>query len=409
MKAYTKFLDYLMGSLRRKHYRSKTYIRSLYEILLIYLYLTRQHQFNERVIILETYIAQLKSSRIHGYDNEDPYHQLAAIYEQVKDELHHLFICIVELGVHADTRAQTWHAQCIYLRLLFAWEKHPELHDNRKRHTLLKIANFFEKSNHGYEAERILDIVAKISPTPMVPFDQSPSHMLAQSFLKTSDGLSRALRKIWEGRHGLGGVPPNLALPPLQRAALYSNSDVVVAVFSNPNSSLHAPDILDQQALHIAAERDLTSELSRCIQAVTVIDTRDCYNRRVDACRALIEAGADITNRDICGRTILGVAARGRHLPAVEYLVGCGAEVNPAEFCCPSTASTAPTPLHAAIESSNEQLSRFLFDQGADVSDRRKPDDKSAIELAHERGWSFLAEDMRRKQSYQQCFPWLTG
>ncbi|KAL9121618.1 MAG: hypothetical protein Q9187_001823 [Circinaria calcarea] len=373
----------------------------------------KQDQFNQLVVILDIYIAQLDSSQTHGYTNQHPYSELFHFCTQVKEDLHHLFIYIVELGVHADSRAQTY-AQSIYLRLLCAWVRHPQLcGDGRKRQALLKMAVFFQKSNQRFEAQHLLATVAM--------FHQSPGHMLAQSLVETSDEVSRTLGILWEGRHGLGGVPPNLALPPVQRAALHPNSDVVAAVFSNPNNDLLASDIIDQRALHIAAKRGLLSELNRCIQAGiqagTAIDIRDCYSRtalflaagngRADACRALIEAGADINNRDVCGQTILGVAARGGHLSTVECLVDLSAEVNPV---IPYDMSTAPTPLHAAIESGNEELSRFLVNQGASVSvtDIRIPGAKSAIDLAYEKGWSSLGDDMCQRLCMQQQLPYAT-
>lgn len=278
------------------------------------------------------------------------------------------------------------------------------------------MARFFQENKLGYDPGRIFAILVEIGTAPTVPPDQNPCHMLAQSLMQTSDGVSHALVKTWERRHGLGDIPSNLALPPLQRAALHPNADVVAAVFSNPQNDLHAPDIVNQRPLHIAAERGLTSELTICIQTGTAVDVRDCYNRtalflaagkgKEDACRALIEAGADIKNRDICGRTILGVAAKGGHLPTVECLVSLGAEVNPLQFRCRSTASTAPTPLHAAIESGNEPLSRFLFHRGASVSDRREPDMKTAIDLARERGWDSLEREMCEALRFQENFPW---
>ena len=336
----------------------------------------------------------------------DEHNDRLEIFAEVKEVLHLLFLYIAQCGYEADSRNQTDQASLIYTRLLLAWHRVSELCDDRKRLVLLKIANFFQRTNAIYEAESILAKLARISTSLKIPVDQSPGHLLALSYLNTSDAVRYSLGNAWQRRYGLVEVPSNLAIPPIQRALFHPNPIVASTVFASPTATISELDVMNQNYLHIAAANGSMETLNMYIQACGAIDTPDIYHRtalflaaangQTAACIALLHAGADPTIRDVCGRTVLEVAAKGGHSATVQQLLTppSMAEINPNLLCGTSS------PLQAAIDSGNEQLARYLLDQGANPYDQRILDGRitSALDLAEEKGWASLAHAMRQFQ-----------
>ncbi|MCJ1391348.1 hypothetical protein MMC18_004211 [Xylographa bjoerkii] len=363
--------------------------------------------FNKLIIILEYFLAQFAISGTQGYTGTDEHNELLALFVDIKETLHSLFLYIAQCGCEADSRNQTDQASLIYTRLLLAWHRVSELCDDRKRLVLLRIANFFQKTNAIYEAEHILTKLARISTSLKFPVDQSPGHLLALSYLSTSDAVRYSLGNAWQRRYGLVEVPPSLAVPPLQRALFHPNPIVASTIFSSSTAIIPSVDVLNQQGLHVAAANGSMEALNMYIQAGVAVDTPDTYHRtalflaaangRAEACLALLKARADTTMRDVCGHTILEVAARGGHFTTVQHLLTPPfiVDVNPNSFY------GASSPLHAAIDSGNEILSKLLLDHGASPFDERFSDGKiaNAIDLAEEKGWTSLASAMRHYQA----------
>lgn len=329
----------------------------------------------------------------------------------VKREFHSLFIQLVEAGVEAEDRAEANRvhsdsAHLIFRRLLFALMRYNGPCDEHKRRALLKTASYFQKHGHIHEAEYILDKLAEIKH-PYLPHQQDPCLLLAQSLAKSSESARPLLTNIWQKVYGRGEVPVHLVFPPSQRAALHSNEEVALAVLSNPTNFNYPSDVLALQDLHIAAARGLTEKVKALLQAGAPIDPQDALSRTPlflaamhghdEACLALV-SDADLRSRDICGRTILEVAAQGGHLSTVQRLVENGAVVNP---------FGGSTPLHAAIEGNYINVAHYLLDSGALVGIQRIPDGKTAIDVAEARGWHCLAQLMRYKlQPFAPTMDW---
>ncbi|MCJ1381096.1 hypothetical protein MMC17_004205 [Xylographa soralifera] len=363
--------------------------------------------FNREILILEYFLVQFAISGTQSYIGTDEHNDLHALFMDIKETLHSLFLYIAQCGCEADKRNQTDQASLIYTRLLLAWHRVSELCDDRKRLALLKIANFFQKTNAIYEAENILAKLARISTSLKFPVDQSPGHLLALSFLTTSDAVRYSLGNAWKRRYGLVEVPPSLAIPPLQRALFHPNPIVASTVFSSSTASISNVDVLNQQGLHVAAANGSMETLNLYIQAGVAVDTPDIYHRtalflaaangQADACLALLQARADTTIRDVYGHTILEVAARGGHFSTIQHLLTPPfiTEVNPKCFY------GASPPLQAAIDSGNEILSKYLFDHGADPYEVRFLEGKAAnaIDLAGEKGWISLVSAMQQYQA----------
>lgn len=81
----------------------------------------------------------------------------------------------------------------------------------------------------------------------------------------------------------------------------------------------------------------------------------------LDGLRALIEAGADVTEADAEGLTPLHSAAFGGHVPALEYLLEHGARLNVRD-------QYGFTPLHAAAREGRLAAVEFLVERGADIA-----------------------------------------
>lgn len=128
------------------------------------------------------------------------------------------------------------------------------------------------------------------------------------------------------------------------------------------NTLLSRPDAIDQQAL------------DRALEATA-------YNAKPEACRLLLEAGADANAREESNHesVLHQVLAKGTELPeraaVVELLIQGGAEVNcrtvpgVVTLCFPRDIRTrGETPLHRAAAYGSAEIINLLLDAGADRS-----------------------------------------
>lgn len=328
------------------------------------------------------------------------------ISDVIGKESHSLFIYIYDLASEADARVQQGLAREILLRLLLALERYPGLGDSKKCGVLLKIALFFQRSNDECEFEYVLVKVANLHQTATLPLRPEPYSLLAESLWKTSEKAREVLATLWQEHLGID-VPENLAIPCLQRAAQQPNVNIALAVLSRSETVRHAPAMLDQQALHIAAASGYVHTLDNLINRGAFVDARDLHSRtplflaaengHEQCCSNLLARGADPNNRDAHGHSIMEVAARRGSLRIIQLLLAWGAHVNPILGHC------ASTPLQAAVESNNfsYDLIQYLVDANADVSNQRVGDGKNAIDLAEGRGLTILADSLRQKQMQQ--------
>ncbi len=332
----------------------------------------------------------------------------------VGQKLHFLFIYIYRIGAEADGRGLCDRARWILLALLLALDKYPGLVDGRKGHVLLKIALIFQRLGHRWESEHILGKVAGIYEFSALSPHEDPCYLLAGSFPDSSELIKSTLAKLWQETTGEEYRDLNLNLPPLHRAVQDRNPGIIMAILSDPSGISSHPSASQQSAQDTASPiTPLMSNDMGMVQANT--EERDFRTRTAlflavangdeRCCDALIRRRADVNTRDAHGHTALEIAARGGHLNIVRQLTESNALVNPDMGCCSSS------PLQAAIESERFDLDlvSYLLNLGAWVSLLRY-DNKSAIDLAEERGLTRLATNMRQMISdSQHRHPFMIG
>ena len=326
----------------------------------------------------------------------------------VLERLHILFIYICDLGLLADERNHCHQARWIFLSLLSPLQQYPGFRDGRKRSALRKMALFYQKIGNLSHFQRILRMIAGIPGLPVHPSHQEDLNFLAISYSKTSDQMNCALTRLWQKYNIAADVPPKLTIPPLNLATQNREPFVASAIMALPNFQSSSTDLLDQQAIHIAARSGDLQTLKKLIDTLDSIDARDLHlrtplslaaaNGHEPCCSALLSASADPNSRDAHGHTVLEIAASGGHLPIVRLLLDRQAELNDTLVDC------ASTPLQAAIESSNfsPELAKLLLDRGANFLVRRISDNKNAFDLARSKGMVTLVKMMREKYHYQQ-------
>lgn len=346
----------------------------------------------------------------HADGPSQPYDHLL-----IDQELHSLFIYIYRIGVEADGRGQCDRARWILFALLSALDKYPGLVDGRKGHVFLKIALIFQRLGHRWESEHILVKVAGMYGFSALVPHEDPCYLLAGSFPDSSELIKSTLAKLWQETIGGDHLDLNLKVPPLHRAVQNRNPGIIMAILSDPSGvSTHPPTVCQQSPQDTASP--VTPSTSNIITPVGAnTEERDLRNRTAlflavangdeRCCYALICHNADVNTRDAHGHTALEIAARGGHFNMVRQLTESNALVNPDMGCCSSS------PLQAAIESDkfNMDLVSHLLNLGALVGLTRY-DNKSAIDLAHERGLTQLAASMRQMISdTQHQHPFMIG
>ena len=319
----------------------------------------------------------------------------------VDQELHSLFIYIYRIGVEADGRGQYDRARWILLALLSALDKYPGLVDGRKGHVLLKIALILQRLGHRWESEHILKKISGMYGSSTLVPHENPSYLVAGSFLHSSDLIKSTLAKLWQETVGGDYLDPNLmSVPPLHRAVQDRNPGIIMAILSDPTGVSSHPPTVDQQSPQNTAGSSSPTMSNIITQVGANTEERDLRSRTAlflavangdeSCCYMLIYHGAEVNTRDPYGHTALEIAARGGHLNIVKQLTDKGAHVSPDLTTCSSS------PLQAAIESNkfNLDVVTLLLNLGALVALPRY-DNKSAIDLADERGLTELAASMR--------------
>ena len=317
----------------------------------------------------------------------------------IKEELHLTFINLTTLGLRIASRGNHDQAQWILTKLLLAMEKYPGLYDSGKKAALLKIALFFQEIEDYFEFEYVLSKVASIHGiSPMPDQGEDPCSLLAQSYPKTSQKVDHAMARLWDKAFAISNAPPDLCIPPLQRALQLPDVAIASGVLSHLPGEPPRRSLFNQHPLHVAATNGKSQALTELIASGADVETRDINNRtpfflaamngHTDCCQALLYANADPQSTDGHGHTIMEVAARAGHFDVVKLLVVAKAELNPFPLWCCST------PLQAAVESTNPQIDliSYLIEHGADVTARRIWDQKSAFEIAKERGLTHIAQ-----------------
>jgi hypothetical protein len=141
--------------------------------------------------------------------------------------------------------------EVVYIRIRNVLESSDGLDQNHKRTLLLKMTSFYERIGDQPEAEKILKDLSKQKSATVIPNQQELCEMLAKSIQRTSDKMSDAFKNQDLGYSRLNVTTP---FPPIQRAVLHGDPEVVSMLFSDANN---VSDILYQQVIHVTAEANI--------------------------------------------------------------------------------------------------------------------------------------------------------
>ena len=331
----------------------------------------------------------------------------------IKTRLELSFISVYNLGVQCYDQDLFDQTRWIFYALLSALERYNMLRDGLKRGPLLKMANIFQNLGHQWDCERILTSMTRLHyqspPSPV----EDPRLLLANSLPNTSELIAHVLTRLWRESAGDAEFPGYLLLPALQRAAEIPSAAVTSAILAHHNGINPRQDNwLREQRARVTTSMDCSEDV---IHARLGIDDRDLCGRTAlfsaaangldQCCLTLILGLASPNSRDRRGHSILEVAAAGGHLDIVKLLIGAGADPNPQLTCC------ASSPLQAAVDTDNPNMDlvRYLLMQGASVELRRPSDDKTAIDLADQRGHGKIVELTRRHLQSRPSYPFDFG
>jgi hypothetical protein len=173
------------------------------------------------------------------------------------------------------------------------------------------------------------------------PTDNDLHDALTKSFLDLAQLASGVLQglAIMESDLAALGFTDELSLPTAHRA-MHAGFEKIAAklLFESVEWNHRLPDILGRSTIHIAVETGCLQILRRLLeQNPEACDLRDDLQRtplliaawkgQLAALDMLLEAGADVTSRDLSNRTSLNYACSQGNVPIVEKLLAKGADV----------------------------------------------------------------------------------
>lgn len=335
----------------------------------------------------------------HTVGSED----VQSTVQAIKDKLHTLFISLTTIGLDIAQEGYSDRACWVLTKLLLAMEKYPGLYDARKKDALLKMAFYFQKMEDHFESEYILEKVAKMyDMSSLVHQKHDPYSLLGQAYSKTSESIDHALANLWRKTFAVDQPPPDLAIPPLQRALRFPDVFVASSLWPYLQGTRARQGLFGQQTLHVAATHGLTDIVTQLIKEGADMEARDGHHRtplflaasngHAPCCWALLHWKTDPNTRDINGHTILEMAAKAGHLDVVTALIASKAEVNP------NVLWQCSSPIQAAIESPNLRIDliQYLLNNGANATILRPSDFKSALDIAEEKNLAHVAQMMMK-------------
>lgn len=98
------------------------------------------------------------------------------------------------------------------------------------------------------------------------------------------------------------------------------------------------------------------------------------HNGHIEIVKCLVDNGAYINAKDICGNTPLHCAAHDGHIEIVKYLIDNGAYINEQD-------NNLCIPLHWALRRRHSEIAKYLIDNGADV-EKKDSDGSTPLHLA---------------------------
>ena len=324
---------------------------------------------------------------------------------RIETKVQHMFINIYQSGRDALKKNDKCHAMLIFGEVINALDKYPRLYDSQKRHELLEIAAALESFGLRARYEHVLGRLTDVNEPSVQSLDEDPCQLLADSLAESSKTSKELLENMW--CKSKGDTPPSdLAVNPLQRAALFSSPRVVLAILAR-STSLHPHQGMGSQLPaheHLEISESFAPQIPDDVHRFRgIVDVRDfrgrtpLFSAAEDGCESciftLLQAHADPNSRDHDSHTVLEVASRSGNIRIVEQLIAAGGRVDPDLSDC------ASTPLQAAVESQspNSKVICKLLDRGAKVYDRRMCDNKNAIDIAQGKGCEELVRYLQRR------------
>jgi hypothetical protein len=320
------------------------------------------------------------SSSVEAVWESTSLYAVHVVMKKTIEELEFTIPKLAKFGEAAADKGENIQANRIFSRLLKAVSCSADLSVRIRCSALTKMASFYRKIEDIPQLQEVLEILSPLSTLNNQDLRINPHEMLARSYLTTSMQMSTTFRRV---------VPsngPSVHSPALHQSIRCANNEVFRLVLQaitqnrrgypslagSPNESLDPNKDLEG--------RDTLGRTPLCLA---------CHLGDEGKCEALICAGARVNEVDCDGQTILSVAAGKGLLKIVESLVLRQAEVNPVLLV-----RKGSTPLQAAADSGHLEVVKFLLSYGANVHTKRFLDNKTAKQLAQDRGHEIIVKEL---------------
>jgi Ankyrin repeats (3 copies) len=226
-----------------------------------------------------------------------------------------------------------------------------------------------------------------------------PGHVAhtAQCWIETCDKLPALLQSL--------EIPIEAPLHtntrplfPAQQSALRCGHAALASALCNRNGAQHCLDMLKQNPLLAAAAAGNLHLLDPNIQDDNgLLKSRDIFHRtalfyaascgNLEAFMALVQAGADVSDRDEAGQSILGAASAVGNTDIVTWLLKFGGVPSPNDHYLGSRAA-----LHDAARAGHTDVCLVLLEKGAYVN--YLVDGVTPVEAARATGFDDLADTL---------------
>jgi Ankyrin repeats (3 copies) len=238
---------------------------------------------------------------------------------------------------------------------------------------LSRLISLYEEEENWGAAEWQLQKLNSIRRHGRTDAVADASSKLAECSQKLTAKLGQVLSDINIAIENPLQVDPDTPFPPLLRA-LWAGYDEVTRILCKKPAALEGRDMLRQNALMVAAAIGKVHLLDPAFRRnPSLLTDRDVLHRHAlfhaahngdyEAFMTLVRAGANFTDRDASGRSILRVAAASGAARIVEYLLM--QDVSPNDDILRDSSA-----LHDAASRGSWTVCRLLLSKGAFANDR---------------------------------------
>lgn len=320
------------------------------------------------------------SSSVEAVWESTSLYAIHVVMNKTIEELEFTIRRLAKLGEAVADKGDNIQAHRIFGRLFKAVSCSADLSVRTRCWALTKMASFYGKVEDIPQLQEVLEILSPLSTSNNQDPRINPHEMLARSYLTTSMGMSTTFRRV---------VPSNG--PPVHSPALHqsircADNEVfrlVLQAITENRTGYQSPAASPNESLDPNKDLEGRDTLGRTPLCLA------CHLGDECKCEALICAGARVNEVDCDGQTILAVAAGKGLLKTVESLVLRQAEVNPALLV-----RKGSTPLQAAAEGGHLEVVKLLLSYGANVNTQRFLDNKTAKQLAQDRGHEIVVKEL---------------